>query len=431
MTRFRFVLLLLISLLTSVFLAGFTVPVLAQEPESTDMVVSKQVVTLYLFHSETCPHCHKLREFLPKLQQDIPGLRIEEYEINNDDGALELWREVGVRLNARGGGVPFTVVGDEYVVGYASDIVTGTTIRELVLKAQDDPEYRDVVRQAATYLNNEPAPGPAGAGVAAGGAKGAANAGSPSELPESISLPLIGEIGVRDVSLPVLTFLIALMDGFNPCAMWALIFLISMLIGMHDRRRMWILGTAFILTSGAIYFLFMTAWLNFFLFIGVISWVRIAIGLLSFGAGAYYLKEFFTNKDMTCTVSHTGNRQRVFEKIKQIIHRKHIWVALIGTVLLAASVNLVEALCSAGLPAVYTQVLALSNLPVWQYYAYMLFYILIFMIDDLIVFFVAMISLKTLDTHTRYARISRLVGGVILLLLGFALVFNPGLIMFG
>ena len=92
---------------------------------------------------------------------------------------------------------------------------------------------------------------------------------------------------------------------------------------------------------------------------------------------------------------------------------------------------MVEFVCSAGLPAVYTQVLAFNKLPNWQYYSYLVLYIFFFMIDDLFIFFVAMTTLKLVGIQTKYSRYSRLLGGIIMSIIGILLLFKPELLMFG
>jgi hypothetical protein len=108
-------------------------------------------------------------------------------------------------------------------------------------------------------------------------------------VPKTLKLPVFGEISLTHVSLPVLTLMLAAVDGFNPCAMWTLVFLISLLVGLRDRFRMWVLGSLFILASAGVYFLFMAAWLNLLLFLGMLPWIRLSVGLLALGGGGYYL----------------------------------------------------------------------------------------------------------------------------------------------
>ena len=250
-------------------------------------------------------------------------------------------------------------------------------------------------------------------------------------IPETITVPFIGELNIKNLSLPFLAAVLGGLDGFNPCAMWTLLFLISLLLGMENRKRMWILGTTFIAASASVYFFFMAAWLNLMLFIGMIVWVRIIIGLVALAGGGYNLKEYFTNKDAACKVTNTEKRQKVFARLKDIAHQKSFLLALGGIIILAFAVNLVELICSAGLPVVFTQILTLSNLAGWQYYSYILLYIFFFMLDDLFIFVVAMTTLRITGVTGKYSRFSHLIGGILMLIIGLILILKPELLMFG
>jgi hypothetical protein len=250
-------------------------------------------------------------------------------------------------------------------------------------------------------------------------------------VPEELDLPLLGTLETKNFSLPVLTIILGGLDGFNPCAMWVLVFLIGLLLGLKDKKRRWLLGIAFIVASAFVYFLFMAAWLNLLLFVGFLVWVRALIGLVALGGGFYNLREYVVNKEGVCKVTGGERRQAIFERLKKVTHKKQLLLALGGIVLLAFAVNLVELVCSAGLPALFTQILALSNLSRWQYYAYMLLYIFIFMLDDLIIFFTAMKTLEITGLGTKYTRVSNLVGGILMSILGLLLILKPELLMFG
>ncbi|KKR15121.1 MAG: hypothetical protein UT42_C0009G0013 [Candidatus Falkowbacteria bacterium GW2011_GWA2_39_24] len=180
---------------------------------------------------------------------------------------------------------------------------------------------------------------------------------------------------------------------------------------------MWLLGSAFIVTSAVVYFIFMAAWLNFILFIGLVFWVRLLIGLVALGGGLWSLKKFRENKDGGCEINEAGDRRRTLNKLKQAVYNQNFLLALVGIVALAFTVNLVELVCSAGLPAVYTQVLAMNNLPSWQYYGYLLGYIFFFMLDDLLVFFIAMTTLRLTGISTKYSRWSSLIGGILMIII--------------
>jgi thiol-disulfide isomerase/thioredoxin len=377
-------------------------------------------VSVYFFYGEGCPHCAKEKPFLEKLQARYDGVQVQEYEVWSNAENRQLLLKVGTRLGKNISGVPFTVIGTQTFSGYYSDETTGAEIQQIVDQCRksgcDDPIASVIsgITPEATNANS--------------------NTSQPEEtkkIPETITVPLFGALHTEHFSLPLLTIIIAALDGFNPCAMWTLVFLIGLLLGMRDRKRMWILGGAFIGASALVYFLFLAAWLNLLLFLGTILWIRAAIGLIALGGGIYYLREYFTKQDATCKVTGQEQRRRILDRLKQFAQAKSFWLALGGIILLAMAVNLIELVCSAGLPAVYTQVLALSDLPRWQYYAYLLLYILIFLLDDLVVFFIAMKTLQVTGMTSKYARASHLLGGVVMLIVGLFLIFKPEVLMFG
>lgn len=371
-----------------------------------------QKVNVYFFWAEGCPHCKAEEPFLKSLEQKYENVEVHDYEITGSRENAELLRRVGTELDVHVSGVPFTVVGTQHFTGWHSEDTTGAAIEEAVRCAMEN-QCLDVVGSLTTPVTPDP-----GYEIGEG-------------IPEKISLPLLGEVETKSLSLPVLTIIIAALDGFNPCAMWVLIFLISLLFDMKDRKKMWIFGTVFIAASAFVYFLFLTAWLNLFLFLGFILWIRIIIGLVAIGAGYHNLKEFVTNPSGACKVTGDEKRRKVFEKLKKIIHEKHFLIALGGLIVLAFAVNLVELICSAGLPAIYTQILTLTNLPAWQYYAYLALYIFVFMLDDLLVFIVAMVTLQLTGVTSKYSRASHLIGGIVMLIIGILMILKPELLMFG
>jgi hypothetical protein len=165
--------------------------------------------------------------------------------------------------------------------------------------------------------------------------------------------------------------------------------------------------------------------------LGFVFWIRIIIGLVAIGVGIYNLRDYQKNKDGTCKVTDDEKRRKTLDKLKGITHERKFILALGGIILLAFAVNLIELVCSAGLPAIFTQILSISNLSPGQHYSYILIYIFFFMIDDLIVFTIAMITLHAVGIESKYARLSRLIGGILMLIIGALLLFKPEILMFG
>jgi glutaredoxin len=377
-----------------------------------DTAVENDKINIYFFWGDGCPHCEKEKAFLDDYIKDNPDVVVKDYEVWGSKENLDLMTEFAKELDVDVRGVPFTVIGEHYVIGWMSEDYSGGKIKEAVEcgRSESCPDI------GAKILNNEEPE-----------VKGEKVIG----IPETMDLPIIGEIETKDFSLPLLTVVLGVLDGFNPCAMWTLVFLISLLLGLKDRKRMWTLGIVFIATSAFVYFLFMAAWLNFILFIGMVTWVRAIIGLVALGGGIYNLREYVVNKDANCKVTNKEKRQKVFKRLKDITHKESFILAIGGIILLAFAVNLVEAVCSAGLPAVYTQILSLNNLSQAQYYFYILLYIFFFMLDDLIIFFIAMTTLHMTGASKKYSRLSNLIGGILMAVIGLLLIFKPELLMFG
>ncbi len=379
--------------------------------------INESEVNIYFFWGEGCPHCEKEKIFLEKLEEKYSQINIYDFDITQSVRGRQIMSEMGEKLNTHISGVPFIVIGEQYFIGWYDEQSTGMAIEGAVQDVLKN-KRRDIGQEILSLIDEVEE-------------ENSQNEEIKSPIPEKLKVPLLGEIKTKNLSLPVFTIVLGALDGFNPCAMWVLLFLISLLLGMKDKKRMWILGSTFIVASALVYFIFMAAWLNFILFIGLVVWVRIIIGLVALFGGSYSLKEYFTNKEATCQVVGTEKKQKVFQRLKNITQQKSFYLALGGIIILAFAVNLVELICSAGLPAVYTQVLALSDLTMGQYYAYLLLYILVFMLDDLLVFFVAMITLRLTGVTTKYVRTARLIGGVLMLIIGLLLIFKPGWLMFG
>lgn len=378
-------------------------------------VAAADNVTVYFFWGEGCPHCAKEEVFLKDLQSRYPQVAVRDFEVWKNPENQKILADMAKKLDIQVSGVPFTLVGEKSFSGWFDEKTTGRGIEDAVIYALEN-DCRDLGNEVLVSSQ---------ASLAT-----PAKCEEKKEGPQTIDVPLLGRIEVKNFSLPVLTVVLGGLDGFNPCAMWTLLFLISLLLGMKDRKRMWIFGGAFIAASAAVYFMFMVAWLNLIIFIGLIFWVRLAIGAVSLAGAGYNLKNYFAKKPVVC-LSADPKRQKIFARLKEATQRKNFYLALAGIVLLAFAVNLVELICSAGFPVVFTQILAMSGLAWWQHYLYILLYIFVFMADDMIVFFTAMITLRMVGVTAKYQKSSNLIGGVLMLVIGLLLIFRPEWLMFG
>lgn len=245
-------------------------------------------------------------------------------------------------------------------------------------------------------------------------------------------VPLLGKINVKEVSIPLIAVVLGLVDGFNPCAMWILVFLITLLFTLKDKKKMWTLGLIFIFTSAIVYSLFMFSWLKLTDFLHKFAFIKLLIAIFAIIFGMISIYRYFINKNKSvgCDVTNQKQRLDIMDKIRQIISKKSFLLSIIGIILLAAVVNIIELFCSLGLPTTFVGILSINELTKTQNFIYILIYIIFFMLDDIIIFTLAMISLKIKGLSSKYTKYSHLVGGLIMIIIGLLLVLKPEWLMF-
>jgi len=349
---------------------------------------------VHFFYLPSCSHCDEQEPFNDKLANKYPSIHFIYHDATKpEESALlaEMLASVGEKGNPE---FPVTIFGGQAFTGWESEETTGKAIEAALQQC---------------LAGNCP------------------QTGSETSDDEA-TLPIIGEIRLSDYSLPALAVILGLVDGFNPCAMWVLAYLISLIMTLGDKRRIWLLVGSFVLASGVLYFLFMTAWLNAFLLIGYFRPVTIVIGSVALGAGILNVREFIQKKGaIVCQVGDTESRKKTMSRMEKVVFSPLTLGTIAGIIALAFVVNSIEFVCSSALPAIFAQVLSLSDLSSFQYYGYILLYVLFFMLDDLIIFGGAAFAM-TSSLGDRYAKYARPVGGAILIALGALLLFAPHLL---
>lgn len=377
-------------------------------------------IDVHFFWSTDCRHCRAMSEMLGEIVAEEPDLELHVYEVE-DLGNRQLFERL-INGEDLPPGVPLVLVGDVAIVGH------GTHSRDEVLRmiaACRAEACPDLLAAYRIRIDAKPAE------MDPGSPAEARNHGKAAKLrlPERIDLPLFGEIETARMSLPLLTIAMAAIDGFNPCAMWVLVFLVGILLGIEDRRRMWLLAGTFLLATAAVYYLVLAAWLNVLLMLGAIAWLRVAIGAVAVVAGGVYLREGL-RRSQVCPVTQPDRRRRIFERLRSLVQQPNLAAAMAGITLLAIAVNMVELLCSAGVPAVYTGILAQSHLSALEYHAYLALYVGVFLADDSLVVVIALTTLRMAGNLLVDTRWARLAGGTVMLALGLLLIFRPGWLSF-
>ena len=383
-------------------------------------VSEKNLVNIYLFHSYTCKHCKEEIKLLDELEKEYDNIKVYKYEVN-ENGNGELLKNISEIMGSKVTGTPYTIIGNKVFSGYDYENSKGRF--KGAIEYYSKYGYEDKVGE---YISSIPLPS-----YEVKDTDPDVDEYISNYISYKVRLPLIGEVKLKNLTLPLVTVVIGLADGFNPCAMWVLLFLISMLIGMKDKKRMWILGSTFLLISALIYLIFMMSWLNLANLLISVVWVRVIIAIVSLVGGIINLRGYIKHRKVSgCDVVDDKKRNRIITRIKKFTTEKNFWLAILGVIVLAISVNVVELACSAGLPVMFIEILSLNNLTAIEEIIYIVLYMLFFLLDDFVVFVIAMTTLSLTGVSSKYGNLSKLIGGILMLFIGLLLMFKPEWIMF-
>lgn len=383
-------------------------------------VSEKNLVNIYLFHSYTCKHCKEEIKLLDELEKEYDNIKVYKYEVNENENG-ELLKNISEIMGSKVTGTPYTIIGNKVFSGYDYENSKGRF--KGAIEYYSKYGYEDKVGE---YISSIPLPS-----YEVKDTDPDVDEYINDYISYKIKLPLIGEVKLKNLTLPLITVVIGLADGFNPCAMWVLLFLISMLIGMKDKKRMWILGSTFLLTSALIYLIFMMSWLNLANLLISVVWVRVIIAIVSLVGGIINLRGYIKHRKVSgCDVVDDKKRNKIITRIKKFTTEKNFWLAILGVIVLAISVNVVELACSAGLPVMFIEILSLNNLTAIEEIIYIVLYMLFFLLDDFVVFVIAMTTLSLTGVSSKYGNLSKLIGGILMLFIGLLLMFKPEWIMF-
>ncbi len=369
-----------------IFMSVFSGDVVEVDKAISDNVTN----TAHVFYHPDCSHCHREFKFLDTIKGEYPNLQIIKHNISDNEelqNMVSYADKLGVERKTIG--TPFFIINDSHLIGFTDAETSGKRLVSMIKGEKQE---------------------------------------NADDFKKTIDLPVFGEIKVLETSLPMLAVILGLVDGFNPCAMWVLVYLISIIAELRDRVKIWTIVGTFLAASGILYFLFMTAWLNVFLFVGYIHMLTLFIGLSAIYMGALSIYDFIkSGGHLSCDLVDFKEQQKTKSRIKELVSAPLTWASFGGIVVLAFAINSIEFVCSAALPAIFTHVLTVSDLSILSYYMYILLYVLCFMLDDLIIFGFAAFAIERFAGE-KYASICKLLGGTILVLLGIFMTFFPNIL---
>lgn len=379
-------------------------------------ISASETVLIEVIGRDDCTHCADEKAFFQELSREREDFSVRWYDIDSpaDRGLFDRVTE----SEGLSKSTPITLVGSTIIQGFDRPETTGSRIESLI---------DEVSISGKNYGFEEllAAGGSAGVEKTIGGTcDDGGVCKTPGGDPLLVTIPFVGTIDAAEYSLPVLSSVLGFVDGFNPCAMWVLVTFLLVLIQLGDRSRVWMVAGLFILAESVMYYLILNVWFSAWDFIGLDRIVTPIVGTLAIGGGIFFLYEWLYSGG-TCKVTDVGQRARISGQIRKLATEPVTWVTAGGIVALALSVNVIEFACSIGIPQAFTKIIELNSSGFLETQGYMLLYILFYMVDDLIVFGLALWGAGKLQMTATYAKWCNLFGGILMIALGAILVFAP------
>lgn len=246
----------------------------------------------------------------------------------------------------------------------------------------------------------------------------------PRPVDENIIQTPFGPIDLTAWSLPMLTIILGGIDSFNPCAFFILIFLLNLLVYAQSRKKMLLIGGIFIFFSGFMYMIFMFFMFEIFRLLqtnpATLLLVTLAVGAIVLPMGLLNIKDFFFFKKGASLSIPDSKKPKIYKKMRNLVKNQKLGATVLGTIVLAATVNFYELLCTLGLPFAFTKALADFGATdeSFSYYFYIIMYNVVYVIPLLIIVFIFVFTLGKRKLTEWHGQIMKLVSGIMLSMFG-------------
>jgi len=409
---------LLLTLFIGIF--GFSIFQSVLPVHAEEFIHADGKVPVEVFERDDCKHCQDEKAFFMKLKLKRNDFSVRFHNLDGKDhyghrrqlAELEKLRKV----------TPITLVGNTVIQGFDSTATTGRMIEEIIDQSigKKTLNFEEFIAAGGTGKVEDVTGGTCGIET---------STCEVTETPLLVTLPFFGVVDLKQFSLPTLSLILGFIDGFNPCAMWVLVTFLIVLMHAGSRKRMWQIAGIFIIAEAIMYYLILNVWFTAWDFVGLDNIITPIVGLVAIGGGIFFLYEWKTS-DGTCKVTNADQRSKTSQKIHRLVNAEMTFLTLLGIIGLAFSVNVIEFACSIGIPQAFTKILDINALDWIGRQFYMALYILMYMVDDVIVFGIALYSIEKLGLTTKYAKASNLIGGLLMIALGLILILQPNLLVF-
>ena len=385
-------------------------------------------VKIEYFGRKDCKNCANLEKFLKELSAKRDDFEYVEHKIDKSKEEKAFFDETTSKLKLVKG-TPIIYIDGHIIQGFNTADTTGKEIESLI----NSGKTKDKILTLKEYLESGQAGNVSSNGAVCTGdmvcevpglTKGAENQ-------VLVNIPIINKtVDLTNYSLFTMSLILGTIDGFNPCAMWVLVLFLTALIAVGNKVKMFRVAGLFIFAEAAMYFFILNAWIYAWDFVGLDKWVTPLVGIIGIAGGIFFIRNYLKKGDtLECEVTDFEQRAKISKKIKDIANKPFTLLTALAIIGLALSVNVIEFACSVGIPQTYTKILQINEVPFWTRQFYTFIYIIGYMVDDIIVFGFALMSINKLQLTTKYSKWVNLFGGILMIILGLIMLIKPSLLI--
>ncbi len=364
------------------FMPNTVVNVVNAESVETDTIFQEQV--LYYFWAY-CPLCTEPDENLIRFKEyPIP---IEIYEVVYNAENLILFDQARAELEIDMIIFPIFIYNQNYWIGDSE------TILEEVAVAIERSLDESVAEKSQTVLK----------------------------------VPILGEVDLLSSSIILTTMLIAFLDGFNPCSLFVLTFLLAIIIHSASRKRILLVGLTFLIVTSLVYGIFMIGLLNIMLIASQLFWIRNLVAIVVVILGLLGIKDYFAFKEGFSMSIPDSYKSKYYKQVRKVLYSESVIPMMVATAVMALGIALVELPCTAGFPFIWTGIITGFDLSTSEYIFLFMLYLAIYFIDEFVIFLLALLKMRTIKLTEESGRFLKLVAGSMMFVLGLVLVVKPNL----
>lgn len=394
---------------------------------SADVHVPDTDDTMVYFYTDTCPFCRAQGQFLDNLLEKYPEVNIARFNMSDRSSfpVLNSVTEMYPDSMRFRGSVPLTFYRGEFFAGFNEDVAK--QIRALALEYLDELSH-DVedVTNVKELENFEEPKSIEKAETDTIKSDVDDNKVADDGVGENVEVPFIGEVDTTNMSAPILAGVLGIIDGFNVCSVGALVLILSIVLKFRDRKLIIIYGSIFITVTALMYFLLVLIWYKVFKYISPqLEFFEFIVGAIAIAGGVYFLREFirFKQHGVTCESGTNKAVTSVTKYLQNAVATGNHWYIALAVAVFAIVVVLIEFPCSAAVPMALTATLATMELSTAGYLGSLGIFIFFYLLDELIIFFIAVWSMKIWINSNTFITYASLVGALILFAFGFYYIF--------